>query len=125
MPFSFFLENSATREFTKKDIDACNVSPEWSAACDAIRAVFFLSRSIRKERDAWLSFSALGMLLVLSGWSIRYLGPDERSMLMLVDKAMGALKLQSRNKNSTLSENNWIKSTPGVRCRAIAGHEDA
>ncbi|HME56006.1 MAG TPA: hypothetical protein VKM55_27630 [Candidatus Lokiarchaeia archaeon] len=125
MPFSFFLENLATRGFTKKDIDACDVSPEWSAACDAIRAVFFLSRSIRKERDAWLSFPGLGMLVVLSGWSLRYLGPDERSMLMLVDKAMIALNKRPKNEDGARSSDDWIESTPGVRCMAIPGREDA
>jgi hypothetical protein len=125
MPFSFFLEHDVTSKFTKKDIDACDVSPAWAATCDAIRAVFFLSRSIRKERDAWLCFPGLDMVIVFTGSSLRYLGPDERSTLMLVDKAMTALQHQSQAGRTTPAEPRWIETTPGVRCRAIAGLDDA
>lgn len=125
MPFSFFLEFDATQGFTKRDVDNCNVNPSWASTCDAIRAVFFLSRSIRKERDAWLSFPGIGMLLTMTGRSLRYLGPDERSMLMLVDKAMIAVGTRTRTENDPSSQVGWIESTPGVRCRTIAGQEEA
>jgi hypothetical protein len=107
MPFSFFLSFPALPRFTKKDVDECNVSEDAAALCDAIRAVFFLSRSIRKERTLWFSFAADRALVRMSGCALRYLGPDERSTLMLVDKAAGVLRS---------SPSRWIESTPGVSC---------
>ena len=124
MLFSFYIELAVQRRLTKKEIDSCDVSLAWAAVCDTIRAIFFLSRSIRKERDLWLFLSDLGMVLVLSGKSIKYLGPDERSMLMLVDKAMIALNIQGSRENDALQGNDWIESTPGVRCKMIASEDD-
>jgi len=99
----------ALPRFTKKDVDAGNVNDEAAALCDAIRAVFFLSRSIRKERTLWLSFAADRALVAMDGGTLRYLGPDERSTLMMVDKAADVL----RSNPAT-----WIESTPGITCLA-------
>ncbi len=109
MPFSFFLTFPALPRFTKKDVDECNIGDDAAALCDAIRAVFFLSRSIRKERTLWLSFAADRALVMMAGDALRYLGPDERSTLMLVDKAAGVLRSGPRI---------WTKSTPGIACLA-------
>ncbi len=107
MPFSFFLAFPALPRFSKKDVDACDIGEDAAALCDAIRAVFFLSRSIRKERTLWLSFAADRALVRMAGGTLRYLGPDERSTLMLVDKAAGALRS---------NPSRWVESTPGVSC---------
>ena len=109
MPFSFFLVFPALPRFTKKDVDECNIGEDAASLCDAIRAVFFLSRAIRKERTLWLSFAADRALVRMAGESLRYLGPDERSTLMLVDKAAGTLKSNPAS---------WVESTPGMACRA-------
>jgi hypothetical protein len=107
MPFSFFLALPAIPRFSKKEIDEGIVSTEAAALCEAIRAAFFLSRSIRKERDLWLHFTADRALIVLHGQSLRYLGPDERSMLMLVDKARAVI---------LHGTGGLVESTPGITC---------
>ncbi|MBN2151801.1 MAG: hypothetical protein JW839_10165 [Candidatus Lokiarchaeota archaeon] len=109
MPISFFLAFPSLPRFTKDDVDAGNVGEDAAALCDAIRAVFFLSRAIRKERTLWLSFAADRALVAMAGGALRYLGPDERSTLMLVDKAAGVLRS---------NPGGWAESTPGVSCLA-------
>jgi hypothetical protein len=109
MPFSFFLVFPALPRFTKKDVDACDIGEEAAILCDVIRAVYFLSRSIRKERTLWLSFAANRALVRMAGDTLRYLGPDERSTLMLIDKAADVLKANPAS---------WVESTPGTACRA-------
>ncbi len=116
MPFSFFLAFPALPRFTKKDVDACDVGEDAAILCDAIRAVFFLSRSIRKERTLWLSFAADRTMIKMAGDTLRYLGPDERSTLMLVDKAAGVLRSNPHS---------WTESTPGVVCRTGIDTGDA
>ncbi|MEX2716248.1 MAG: hypothetical protein Q6353_006565 [Candidatus Sigynarchaeum springense] len=117
MPFSFFLAFPSLPRFTKSDVDAGNIGEDAATLCDAIRAVFFLSRSIRKERTLWLSFAADRALVAMAGGALRYLGPDERSMLMLVDKASERLTLAPMA-NAWSTHSVWTESTPGIKCLA-------
>ncbi|NMC05601.1 MAG: hypothetical protein GYA24_10330 [Candidatus Lokiarchaeota archaeon] len=110
MPCSFLLSFPALPRFTKRDLDGGNIADDAAALCDAIRATFFLSRSIRKERTLWLAFAADSALVRMAGATLRYLGPDERSTLMLVDKATDVLDTHPG------SPGKWIESTPGVSC---------
>ena len=102
-------------EITKKDIDVCAITPEWAGVCDDIRSVFFLSRSMRKERDAWFYFTRSRVLVTFNGSTLRYLGPDERSTLMLFEKALATVAGARHSPQHEPDEPRWIESTPGVR----------
>jgi len=77
--------------------------------CSCIRETFCLSYSIRKENNLFLYFQKEHILISFIGTELRYLGPDERSQALLLEKA-----LNKANKTN-LSVNEVRKqSTPGI-----------
>lgn len=93
--------------YTKQDID-CGETPKLVVkVCLSLKAAFFLSYKIRKNVNFFIYIVKRRVLLKYEGLSLKYLGPDERSQSLLLEKALNeAMKL---SQNSPL-----IKSTPGI-----------
>ena len=72
----------------------------------SIQAAFFLSHKIRKYVDLYLAFLDENLIIQYVGEKLRYLGPDERSIGMLLMKALA--------KKDQLSLNQKKQSTPGI-----------
>ncbi len=72
----------------------------------SIQAAFFLSHSIRIYTDLYLIFIRDSFIVHYQGNRLRYLGPDERSIGMLLMKV-----LQKKDK---LIKDRKQKSTPGI-----------
>ncbi len=103
----FLLLSKAITNYTKKDIDNGLVPPQIYKLCCCIRETFCLSYSIRKNNDLYIYFIDDKIAIKFIGQELRYLGPDERSQAILLNKAL--FKLQEN-----LSLNNWTNSTPGI-----------
>ncbi len=71
----------------------------------SIQAAYFLSHEIRKETDFFLIFHLDDVAIHFRGNRLRYLGPDERSIGMLLMKGL--------KKIPTL-EKKRVESTPGI-----------
>jgi len=72
----------------------------------SIQAAYFLSHEIRKKTDLFLFFLKNNTVIHFIGHRLRYLGPDERSIGMLLMKALEKLALLRRKGR--------IESTPGI-----------
>jgi hypothetical protein len=111
MPFSFFFEFPSFPVITKQAVDRGEIPDDAATFCDILRAVYFKSNVMRKERDAWFFFAGDGLMLRFDGTTMRYLGPDERSMLMLLLKVLEASGTAT---GSAASDQPWRESTPGL-----------
>ena len=60
--------------------------------CSCIRETFCLSYSIRKDNNLFLYFQKEHILVSFIGKMLRYLGPDERSQALLLEKALSIAK---------------------------------
>lgn len=93
--------------YSKKDID-CGFTPlEIYRLCSSIREAFCLSFSIRKQNNLILFFYKPLGFIKFQGNKLRFLGSDERSQALLLNKAIKKL-------NEIKITNKWIKSTPGI-----------
>jgi hypothetical protein len=93
--------------YSKKDID-CGFTPlEIYRLCSSIKEAFCLSYSIRKQNNLFLFFYKTLSLIKFQGDKLRFLGSDERSQALLLNKAI--IKL-----NEIKITHKWIKSTPGI-----------
>jgi len=93
--------------YSKKDID-CGFTPlEIYRLCSSIKEAFCLSYSIRKQNNLFLLFYKTLSLIKFQGDKLRFLGSDERSQALLLNKAI--IKL-----NEIKITHKWIKSTPGI-----------
>jgi tRNA pseudouridine-54 N-methylase len=93
-------------EITKQNIDLGDISPNLYSICSIIRECFCLSYSIRKENNLFLFFVTSKTLIKLEGNTLRFLGSDERSQAILIQKALK----KARERHSII----WEKSTPGI-----------
>ncbi|MFX1324859.1 MAG: hypothetical protein ACFE8N_07875, partial [Promethearchaeota archaeon] len=105
----FLLLIEKIPEYTKKIIDAGLTPHNVYKLCSCIRETFCLSYSIRKNNDLYLYFQEDYALIIFLGNELRYLGPDERSQALLLEKA---LKPTKDLKN--LTTKGLKKSTPGI-----------
>lgn len=121
-PIAFFVELDALPAVAKRDVDAGAVPASAADACDVVRAIFFTSNAMRKERDAWLYGHADRAVIRLAGATLRYVGPDERSMLLLLGQARGLLASGPAGAPGTAC---WIPSTPGIDVAGGLTREEA
>ncbi|TFF93969.1 MAG: hypothetical protein EU543_02390 [Promethearchaeota archaeon] len=103
---NFLLLSKRIVNFDKNDIDQGNTPPKIYEICSCIRDIFCLSYSIRKNNNLFLYFVENHYMIKLIGSELRYLGSDERSQALLLNKAINLI--QKRH------ENDWIYSTPGI-----------
>jgi hypothetical protein len=106
---NFLLLIEKIPEYIKKTIDTGLTPQNVYELCSCIREAFCLSYSIRKKNNLYLYFQDDHVLVKFLGNKLRYLGPDERSQALLLEKA---LKHAKDLKNLTKIE--LKKSTPGI-----------
>lgn len=112
---NFLLVLEKIVHYSKKDIDKGNTPLKIYKICSCLREAFCLSYAIRKENSLYLYFQKEHFLIKFEGKSLRYLGPDERSQALLLNKAL--IKIY-QNFNSL--NNRWIKSTPGINVKKFS-----
>jgi len=96
-------------KFSKNDIDVGKTPIYVYNLCSIIRESFCLSYSIRKNNNLYLYFEAPQLLIKYEGKKLRFLGSDERSQAILLNKA-----LEKINGDDKLQTQEWEKSTPGI-----------
>ena len=102
----FLILNNGYTIYIKKDIDIGNTPIDIYNLCSGIREFFCLSYAIRKKNTLYLYFHSDLTLIKLDGFKLRFLGSDERSQALLLLKAL--------EKATTLINEKWEKSTPGI-----------
>ncbi|MFX0008019.1 MAG: hypothetical protein ACFFAV_15030 [Candidatus Hermodarchaeota archaeon] len=110
------LENIV--HYSKKDIDRGNTPPIVYKICSSLREAFCLSYTIRKENNCYLYFQKEHLLIKFEGESLRFLGPDERSQALLLEKALNKL-----NEKKSYQDN-WTKSTPGIYGKTFSSNNE-
>lgn len=108
--FLLLIENISN--YSKQDIDRGKTPFEIYKLCSCIRETFCLSYAIRKRNILYLYFQKEHVLIKFEGKKLRYLGPDERSQALLLEKALNKV-----NKTLSAKDNKWEKSTPGIYVR--------
>ncbi|MFX1417922.1 MAG: hypothetical protein ACFE9N_03260 [Promethearchaeota archaeon] len=111
--FLLLIENITY--YSKQDIDKGKTPLKIYTLCSCIRETFCLSYSIRKKNTLYLYFQKELILIKIEGKRLRYLGPDERSQALLLEKALNkSIKILS------IKDSNWEKSTPGIYVRKFS-----
>ncbi len=108
--FLLLLENISI--YSKKDIDQGKTPLDVYRLCSCIRETFCLSYSIRKHNTLYLYLQKEHFLIKYQGNELRYLGPDERSQALLLEKALSNVK-----KGFFAENDKWKRSTPGIFVR--------
>jgi len=96
-------------KFSKSNIDVGKTPIYVYNLCSIIRESFCLSYSIRKNNNLYLYFESLQLLIKYEGKKLRFLGSDERSQAILLNKA-----LEKINGDEKVKTQVWEKSTPGI-----------
>ncbi|MDX1797192.1 MAG: hypothetical protein R3255_00955 [Candidatus Lokiarchaeia archaeon] len=110
------LENIV--HYSKKDIDKGNIPLIVYKICSSLREAFCLSYAIRKENNFYLYFQKEHLIIKFEGKNLRFLGPDERSQALLLEKALN--KLYEKNG----LQDNWTKSTPGIYGKKFSSNNE-
>ncbi|TFG00965.1 MAG: hypothetical protein EU541_00750 [Promethearchaeota archaeon] len=103
----FLLLSKKITEYTKKDIDRGFCPDEIYQICCCLRTCFCLSYAIRKYNDFYIYFIRNNICVKFIGSQLRFLGPDERSQALLLQKALQKRELR-------INMNIWRESTPGI-----------
>lgn len=110
----FLLYLKKIPEYDKSHIDKGATPSIIYKICSCIRETFCLSYGIRKINNLYLFIQDKNVLINFVGKELRYLGPDERSQALLLNKA-----LEKARHDSNFKIDNWIESTPGIRVRTL------
>lgn len=102
-------------KFSKSDIDVGKTPIYVYNLCSIIRESFCLSYSIRKNNNLYLYFESLQLLMKYKGKKLRFLGSDERSQAILLNKA-----LEKINRDEKVKTQEWEKSTPGIFVKRLS-----
>ena len=102
-------------KFSKSDIDVGKTPIYVYNLCSIIRESFCLSYSIRKNNNLYLYFESLQLLMKYKGKKLRFLGSDERSQAILLNKA-----LEKINGDEKVKTQEWEKSTPGIFVKRLS-----
>ncbi|MFX1477432.1 MAG: hypothetical protein ACFFCI_04810 [Promethearchaeota archaeon] len=106
---NFLLLIEEVIDFSKKNVDKGQTPLKIYKVCSCIRETFCLSYSFRKENNLYLYFHKEHILVSFLGNELRYLGPDERSQSLLLEKA-----LKTAKGSINLGKSGKKKSTPGI-----------
>ena len=112
---NFILLIKELSNYTKIDVDKGETPLDVYNLCSSIRETFCLSYAIRKNNNLYLFFQENYVLIKFKGTELRYLGPDERSQALLLEKALNKVR-----KDRNIDNKQWIKSTPGIFIRRFA-----
>lgn len=98
--------------YNKNDVDTGLLPIEIYKLCSCIRETFCLSYSIRKNNNLFLFVFRDHILIKFQGNKLRFLGSDERSQAILLNKAI--------NKTQEIDiVNRWSNSTPGILVKKL------
>lgn len=98
--------------YNKNDVDTGSIPIEIYKLCSCIRETFCLSYSIRKNNNLYLVVFRDHILIKFQGNKLRFLGSDERSQAILLNKAI--------NKTQEINiVNRWNNSTPGIYVKKL------
>ena len=106
---NFLLLLEKIVDYNKKDIDKGNTPSQIYNICSCIRETFCLSYNIRKNNDLYLYLQSDNVLIKFQGNMLKFLGPDERSQALLLNKAIVKIKQSKYSKAKK-----WMESTPGI-----------
>ena len=108
----FFLLHETIPDYNKGVIDIGETPPVIYKICSSIRETFCLSYGIRKFNNLYLYIQKNKTLIKFLGKKLRFLGPDERSQALLLNKA-----IQKVHHRSNIKREKWVESTPGIQVR--------
>ncbi len=111
---NFLLLIESISDYSKKDIDIGRTPLDIYRLSSCIRETFCLSYNLRKENNLFLYIQKNHHLIEFKGKKLKYLGPDERSETLLLEKVLGKIK------QSIIYEDGWRKSTPGIFIRCFS-----
>ena len=114
---NFLLLIKKVSHYSKEIIDKGLTPLSIYMLCSCIRETFCLSYSIRKDNNLFLYFQKEHILICFTGNELRYLGPDERSQALLLEKA---IKKASRIDFKIKAERK--QSTPGIYALKFLDH---
>jgi len=109
--FLLLIENISN--YSKKDIDIGRTPFDIYRLSSYIRETFCLSYNLRKDNNLFLYIQKDHHLIEFKGKKLKYLGPDERSETLLLEKVLNKIK------GSIIYEDGWRKSTPGIFIRSF------
>jgi len=105
-------------KFTKSNIDKGKTPIDIYNLCSIIRESFCCSYAIRKDNNLYIYIDSTHILIKFEGNSLRYLGSDERSQALLLNKALD--KIRGAEK---ISIQRMQKSTPGIFVKRLLNGE--
>ena len=114
--FLIIVEN--LKKFNKLDVDQGKIPQDVHKICSCIRNTFCLSYSIRKRNNIYLYFLNNQLIIKFDGNKLKYLGPDERSQSLLLNKA-----LSLSNERISKDQYDWIESTPGIFIKKLSSNQ--
>jgi len=110
--FLLLIENIS--DYSKKEIDIGRTPLDVYRLSCCIRETFCLSYSLRKDNNLFLYIQKEHHLIKFKGKKLKYLGPDERSETLLLEKVL------DKRKESIIYDDGWRKSTPGIFIRSFS-----
>jgi len=105
-------------KFTKNNIDKGKTPLDIYNLCSIIRESFCCSYSIRKDNNLYIYIDSTHILIKFEGNSLRYLGSDERSQALLLNKALDKI-----NEAEKIKLQGMQKSTPGIFVKRLLNGE--
>ena len=115
----FLLILNNLSKFSKLDIDKGKTPLDVYRICSCIRNIFCLSYSIRKSNIFYLSILNNHLIVKFDGMKLRYLGPDERSQSLLLNKA-----LSISDQREWTNQDYWLQSTPGIFIKKLPTNQN-
>ena len=110
----FLLYYETIQDYDKNHIDKGATPSIIYKICSCIRETFCLSYGIRKNNNLYIFIQVKKVLIKFIGNELRYLGPDERSQSLLLNKA-----LEKARDKSNIKSDDWTESTPGIQVRNL------
>lgn len=111
---NFLIITKTIPDYSKHDIDLGNTPKIVIQLCLCLKEAFFLAYKIREYVNFYIYIEENEILIKFEGKTLKYLGPDERSQSLLLEKA---LKMSYYKK--TISPMMFIKSTPGIFIKKV------
>ncbi len=111
---NFLIITKNIPDYSKHDIDLGNTPKIVIQLCLCLKEAFFLAYKIRKYVNFYIYIEESEILIKFEGKTLRYLGPDERSQSLLLEKA---LKMSCYKES--ISPMMFIKSTPGIFVKKV------
>jgi len=112
MRFFSVLLNSIP-QINQKQLDLGFVDQTVSKLSACIRATLFLSHGIRKDTTLYILVKDGNYMIKLVGAELKYLGPDARSIALLLMKAQIELKELNKKKNTLSKRGVYISENSG------------